>query len=70
MSLDYDSVTGAPTYANVNTFVSDYDDTSASGEGVLQGREYELAAGENPLDPNQGTAGDPIPYQFWRLEQP
>jgi hypothetical protein len=68
--LAYDPVTGFPVHADVNTFVSDYDGSFEFGEGVLYPREYDLTAGENPLDPSQGTAGEPLPYQFWRFEQP
>lgn len=58
-----------PVAAFVNDSVSDWNNDFSGGTGVLQQRRYDLLAGENPLDPNQGTPwGDPIPYQFWTLQ--
>ncbi len=59
---------GVPTTATVQTVVSDFDNDFSGGTGIVQGRTYDLAAGENPVDPNQGTLGDPIPFLFFRFQ--
>ena len=60
-----------PDAAFVTHIVADFNEDFSGGEGVAQLRRYDLQAGENPLDPNQGTPwpgpGVQIPIEFGRL---
>ena len=68
LHLVFDNPGGVPTSVVRTTSVTNFGRHFNTGTGLANQRTYDLAAGEDPLDPNQGTP-DPtsIPYTFGRL---
>jgi hypothetical protein len=66
LAFSFDAA-GLPTVVSRDTVVSNFDPSFDFGAGTVFERNYDVAAGEDPLDPTQGTPGGEIPFTFRRL---
>jgi hypothetical protein len=65
--FNFDNPSGAPTTVSRATNVADWDVGYNTASGVATLRLYDLSAGEDPLDPEQGT---PVPFEIpWTMRR-
>ena len=65
--FNFDNPGGLPATVTRVTHVCNFDVGFDTGEGVSTLRLYDVSAGEDPLDPNQGIFDSEIPWTMRRL---